>query len=223
MKDLLVLFGACAMSIAPAISQAPGPLPRGGAGAGMGVDYLKRIDIVNYVNVTPGALERLRDFKAGAEFFGFVTVPLSASWALKIDYTYMLASYNIEASGGTAQYTVTTHAPSLLVQYILMEGGLYNFKVGAGGGPRFGGFEQKYLYLDDTFTASGPGFIVELEGNTALGEDLFVHLGAGARWEAPGELKDSYGRSPGSTPSGSPMTLNGFGVMFKLGLTYYFF
>jgi hypothetical protein len=219
----MVLFGVYAMMIAPALSQTPGPRPRGGAGAGMGVDYLKRTDVVNYVNATAGALERLRDFKAGAEFFGFVTIPLSASWALKVDYTYLLASYNIEASGGTAQYTVTTHAPSLLVQYILMEGGLYNFKVGAGGGPRYGTFEEKYLYLDDSYTASGPGFLLELEGNTALGEDLFVHLAAGARWEAPGDLKDANGRSPGSTPSGPPMTLDGFGVMFRLGLTYYFF
>lgn len=223
MKRLMVLVSVCATAIAPVMSQTPGPRPRGGVGAGMGVDYLKRTDVVNYVNATPGALERLRDFKAGAEFFGFVTVPLSASWALKVDYTYMLSSYNIEASGGTAQFTVTTHAPSILVQYILMEEGLYNFKIGAGGGPRYGTFEEKYVYLDDTFTASGPGFLVELEGNTALGEDLFVHLAAGARWEAPGDMKDANGRSPGVAGSGSPVTLNGFGVMFRLGLTYYFF
>jgi hypothetical protein len=220
-RALLVAF--VGLLAAGADCQTPDPTPRGGAGAGMGVDYLKRTDIVNLVNRTPGVLERLPDFKAGAEFFGFVTVPLSATWALKLDYTFMIASYNVETTTGTAEFALTTHAPSVLLQYVLTERGVYNFKIGAGAGPRFGALSEKYLYLDDTFSSTGVGFALELEGNTALGEDLFVHLAAGARWESVGEAKNELGKSPGSATSGSPVTLDGFGVGVRLGLTYYFY
>jgi hypothetical protein len=214
------LWGA---TTASAVCQVQESRPRGGAGAGMGVAYMSRTEIVDLVNMTPGALERISDFKAGAEFFGYLTVPLSSSWVLKGDYTFMIASYNLEASSGTAQYTLTTHAPSILLQYVLTDRGLYNFKIGAGGGPRFFAFSEKYLYIDDTFTAAGAGIVLELEGNTALGEDLFVHLAAFARWESGGDLKNELGKPPGSSSTGSHAGAGGFGVGVRLGLSYYFF
>jgi hypothetical protein len=220
----IVLLAAFSTAAAAALCQElPESKPRGGAGGGMGVNYLKRTEIVDLVNATPGALERISDFKAGAEFFGYVSVPLAASWVLKIDYAYMIASYNLQASSGTAEYTLTTHAPSLIVQYVLTDRGLYNFKLGAGAGPRFCALSAKYLTVDDTFTASGAGVVVEIEGNTALGEDLFVHLGALARWEGGGELKNDLGRPAMNTPTGSAAGPGGYGVGVRLGLSYYFF
>lgn len=199
------------------------PRSRGGVSAGMGVNYMKRTDLVNLVNMTPGALERVADFKTGAEFFGVVLLPVAGHWMVKLDYSYQIASYNVQSSSGTAEYTLVGHAPSAILQYVLTDQGLFNLKVGAGGGPHFGTLEERFLYIDDSFRASGWGAVLEFEGNTALGDDLFVHLSAGARTESFGSLENDFGKSPGGTASGGEVTLTGFGCFFRLGLSYYFF
>ena len=201
------------------------PLPaqtlRPAFAAGMGVTYRSAADVVTVVNSTQGAQERLPQFHAGAEFFATASFPLDASWVLKLDYGYQITSLNILSVLETAQFTLTQHCPTLILQYVLTNQGVFNVKAGAGLGYHFGRLAEKFLYIDNTFSAQGPAFLAELEGNTAFGDHLYACLGVNAGWSLIGSLKDAAGRAPGVTSTGEAATLNSFGVGARLGFTYY--
>jgi hypothetical protein len=63
--------------------------------------------------------------------------------------------------------------------------------------------------------------VMMLNGNTALGEDLFVHLAVNARWEFLGELRNANDRSPGKGAEGDAVKLGSFGVGARIGVSYY--
>lgn len=201
-------------------AEVPGTAIRVGVGGGLGVAAINATDVVNVVNSTPGALERASAFKAAAEFFGYVSVPVGPDWLVKADYGYTLASYNVATVYETAEYTLSAHLPSLILQYVLHDGGLYCLKAGFGGGYHWGTLHAKYSTLDRDYDASGFGAVAELEGNTALGEDLFMYLGVQLRTEFMGPLEDASGRGPAVNLE--EPTLHWFGAGARIGFSYLF-
>jgi hypothetical protein len=204
----------------PSPADAPTTAIRPGMGAGLGVAAINATDVVNIVNSTPGALEQVSSFKAAAEFFGYVSVPLDPSWLIKADYGYVLASYNIAGQYGTAEYTLSAHLPSVVVQYVLHDAGLYCLKAGLGGGYHWGSLREKFSTLDKEYKASGAGIVIEMEGNTALGESLYMYLGVQAQWELMGSLQDAGGQNPAVNIEDP--TLHWFGAGARLGFAYLF-
>jgi len=207
----------------------PGPdtalVIRPGVAAGMGVSYVSMTDVVDLANGTIGNFQRIPEFKSAAEFFGALTIPWSEDWELKFEYAYLVASYNVATAigSGQAEYTATAHLPSLIVQYVLMSEPVYNVKVGAGGGYHFGSLDAKFFTQDDHFTGRGPGFLVDVEGNTAFGESLFAYLGLNIRWDFIGELTNASGMTPTFVDAeGAAPTMQFFGIGARLGFTYYF-
>ncbi len=194
---------------------------RPGLSAGMGVTYRSPVDVVTIVNSTQGAQERVPQFQAGVEFFAAACFPLTESWVLKADYAYQVTSLNIVTSLETAQFTIYQHCPTLVLQYVVANQGIFNVKAGVGAGYQFGRLSEKFLYIDNSFTAHGPALLAEVEGNTAFGEHLYACLGVSAGWSLVGSLRDASGRSPGVSASGEPATLNSYGVGARLGFTYY--
>ena len=189
-----------------------------GIAAGLGVNYHTAKDLVDRINGSGVVSQRVADFKSGVEFFGAVTVPVSSNWVLKGEYSYLLASYSQATSFGNSDFTYIIHMPTLIGQYILGEESTYNFKAGVGVGYHFGVYEESIL--NDRFTGSGIGTLVELEANTALGEALYAYLGVQMRWDFIGNLKNERGVSPlGNTAA---TTLHFFGVGARLGITHYF-
>lgn len=201
---------------------------RPGVAAGMGVNYLSMTDVVDLANIASASLggyQRLPEFKAAAEFFGAVTFPCTPDWLLKLEYAYVLATYNVATAygSGQAEYTAMAHLPSLIVQYVLVNAPVFNVKVGAGGGYHFGTLAVSYFTQNDRYSGSGPGFVVEAEGNTAFGESLYAYLGVNIRWDFIGTLTNAAGIQPynaGSTGTGTTMQFFGLGA--RLGFTYYF-
>ncbi len=190
---------------------------RPGLSAGMGVCYLNAPDIVALVNATAGTRES--DFKAVVEFFGAGSVPLSQDWALKLEYAYLLGGYTVPGPFGGSEFTVTLQMPTLMLQYILAEEGVYNIKAGIGFGYHFGELRTNGALLGDaSYNGKGLGSLLEFEANTAFGEDLFGFLGLEMRWDFVGNLKDEAGRSPGP----NAVALDFFGIGAKFGFSYYF-
>jgi hypothetical protein len=196
--------------------------PRASLCAGMGVEYISGADVVDLINVTALPSERISQFKAAVEFFGAGAIPLSDLWLLKFEYAYTLASYSAQGYYGPASFSVSAHMPSLILQYMLIDRGVYNVRAGAGGGYHFGSLSEKYLSLDGQFSGKGPGAVLEIEANTAFGDHLFAFLGGNLRWEFIGALRDASGESPGVASSGSPVTLHSFGAGVRLGACYLF-
>lgn len=198
---------------------------RPGLAAGMGVSYVSMTDVVDLANATMGNFERLPEFKAAAEFFGAVTFAWSEDWGVKFEYAYMVASYNVATAfgSGQAEYTATAHLPSLIVQYVLVGHPVYNVKVGAGGGLHFGTLAAKFFTQDDRYSGKGPGFLLDVEGNTAFGEHLFAYLGLNLRWDFIGKLTNAQGMAPNIVNTGGTApTMQFFGLGARLGFTYYF-
>ncbi len=211
----------------PAASAQETPL-RIGVSGGLGVSYMRMPDVVDLANIASaslGAYQKLSGFKTAAEFFGAVTIPCSPDWVLKLEYTYMLASYNVPTAYGTgqAEFNATIHLPSLIIQYVLMNEPVYNVKIGAGGGYHVGALDVSYFTQNDRYSGSGPGFVLDAEGNTAFGESLYAYLGVNVRWDFIGKLTNNAGLPPyNAGDSGSATTMHFFGLGARLGLTYYF-
>jgi hypothetical protein len=195
---------------------------RPGMAAGMGVEYLTPRDIVDMINGGFRPTERLPEFHAGVNFFAAGFVPLSTDWMLKLEYAYLINTYNLTALLGPGEFTMAVHMPTLYIHYMLVDEGLYNLSAGFGVGYHFGSLSTQYGTLIDTYTASGPGAVLELQGNTAMSEDLFVHLGVQARWEGIGELRNAGDKSPGVNAQGKPPSMSWFGVGARIGVSYYF-
>jgi len=83
------------MTMAGAAQAIKPPASRIGISAGMGVNYLTQRDLVDMINggYSPG--KRVDEFHAAVDFFGSVVVPLSADWALRAEFAYLLNTYNI--------------------------------------------------------------------------------------------------------------------------------
>jgi hypothetical protein len=189
---------------------------------GLGVSLISAPDVVALANATPGAIDRLADFKSAVEFFGTGSIPLSAAWVLKLEYAYLLASYNVSTTYGTgvAEYTLTVHLPSAVLQYVLVAQPYYELKAGLGVGYHTGSLSRRSFALDDTFAAGGPSLLLDIEGDTAVSDHLFVFLDAALRWDRMGALTDARGRDPAL--QGQSATLHLFGPGAKIGVAYLF-
>jgi hypothetical protein len=187
-----------------------------GFSAGLGVSYMRGIDIVDRINATGLTSERASDFNAGAEFFGAVAIPLNEDWVMKLEYAYLLIGYNVVPGG---DFSTSVHMPTVVAQYVLVDHGAYNVKGGLGLGYHVGRYAERYITVDDVYTGSGIGVKLDLEANTAFGRNFFGYLGGDARWGFLGDL--SNGQDMSAT-TGIVPALNFFSVGAKLGFTYYF-
>jgi hypothetical protein len=191
--------------------------------AGMGANYQTTPDVVEMINGTYAPLTRVPQFSSAADFFGAVSIPASARWVVKFEYAYSLSTTNISTSGfGPFEFTTAMHMPTCILQYVLMGTQQYHLKAGVGGGFFFGTMNIRYGGIDEEYKANGPGMVAALEGQTALSEQVFMYLGAEARWSFVGELKNSAGRPPGVNAEGQPATLHRFSVGARLGFSYAF-
>ncbi len=196
---------------------------RVGLSAGLGVSYVNAVDIVNRINSSLYSIgvttERLADFNSAVEFYTALTVPIDKDWVAKLEYAYLLASYNVATIYPSSEFSVVTHMPTLIGQYVIVYHETYNVKAGFGLGYHFGSYVERYYTADATYSGSGFGAKLDLEANTAFGENLFAYLGGDLRWEFIGKLSNS--QSPATNSEVLP-TLHFFSIGAKLGFTYYF-
>lgn len=189
---------------------------------GMGVSYVNAPDIADLVNASSLPGQRSSDFKSAVEFYGAADIPLDRLWILKLEYAYLLGTYNVNMVLGTQDFTFVAHMPTVVAQYVLVGERTYNLKVGAGIGYHFGSLETTLGGLTDAFRGSGVGTKIDVEANTAFGENLFGYLGADLRWDFIGGLTNSSGNPPPNSPATASPALHFFSIGAKLGFTYYF-
>ncbi len=218
--SLLVVLSEPSRSQVQVGQQVPGP--RIGIAGGMGVSYVTAEDIANLVKARGAGDVRASDFKAGAEFFGAVTLPLSSDWGLKAEYSFLIYTYNTtNLSLGTDEFTVSAHLPTVYGQYTLVDAGTYNVKAGVGMGYHLGSLVEKVGNIEERYTGKGLGSAVDLEANTAFSDNFFGYLGGNLRWDFIGRLTNDVGRSPYLTSNSPAPTLNFFSIGARLGFTYY--
>ncbi len=190
---------------------------------GMAVSYISASDVVSLIDATPGAQEQLPAYKTGIQFVGLLTIPMYPQWAVKLEYSYLLASYTIASTFGAAgavDYTITANLPTVVAQFILVDRPEYTVRIGAGVGYHFGKLSTTFFGQEENYTASGIGSVLEIEGMTAVSEHLFALLGANLRWEWIGALKDSHGAEPTYVSGSTTMTM--FAPSVRIGFAYAF-
>ncbi len=192
--------------------------PRIGFSAGMGANFHNAQDIVARVNGSGATSQRADEFNSGVEFFGAVFVPIGPDWVMKAEYVYMHGSYSLKSviANGVAEFAYTVHLPGVIVQYVLVDETTYNVKAGVGAGYHFGSYDERFF--TSRYTAHGVGALLELEGKTALSDDVFAYFAVQGRWEFIGELKDRNGKSPFLN---TPTTMNFFSIAVRFGMTFY--
>lgn len=205
-----------AAMVLQADSVTPSPAPRWGVSGGMGVEYVNAPDVVDFINATGGG-GREPEFKSAVTFFAAATIPWTGDWTLKLEYVYMLFSFNTPKFGIT-DFTCIVHMPTVVVQYVLAEEGVYNVKAGAGIGFHAGSLKEESSLVNDRRSGSGIGTILDLEANTAFSENFFGYLGADVRWDFIGDL-DGVVASGSLAPT---PTLDFFSLGARFGFTYYF-
>lgn len=222
-RRVLVVWCLLFLTVAPLCAQTVTIAPRrAGFSAGISVDVFSQRDVVDMLNGGYGLTKRLDNYHVAVDFSGAFVLPVSDRFRLRFEYAYLLNTLN--AAGlyaGTTEFTTTVHMPSVIVEYAIVDAGAYNLSVGAGGGYHLGALDVQYGGLQNRYTASGPGAVVVVIGNTAVSEDLFVHLAGTIRAGMLGELRSANGTSPGIGSDGSPARLTTFAVGARIGLTYY--
>jgi len=187
-----------------------------GVSGGLGVSLINVGDVVDFVSNGTNQSH----FAAAAEFFGALEVQIADNWGIKGEYSYLLNSYNIPQGGIILPYSYHVQMPSALLEYVLKGNG-YFFKFGGGGGYHFAQFEQDYP-ATITYTAKGIGLKIEGEGNTAFDEHLYGYIGADARDDILGDLKDDAGNILVNKSLNKNVKMNFITVGLKFGLTYFF-
>ncbi len=219
-----LVFAAACHCLAQHVQEQPEEIIRRiSVSGGLGVGYVSSPDVVNLVNASTVGVERQSEFKAGPEFFAALGIPITADWTLKVEYAYLLLSFNPSVPLlGATEYSVEVHMPTVIGQYTLIEGGVYNVRFGPGLGYHFGSLIEHYPNLDDGYTGKGLGAVLDLEANTAFGENVYGYFGGNLRWDFIGALTNGVGRTARLASMTSDPTLQFFSVGARLGFTYYF-
>ena len=186
----------------------------------MGVSWVSMADIADLANRASTGGERVSEFTSAVIFSGLVSVPLSADWAVALDYGYMVASYTSPGYAGENDFTAKVHLPTLVLQYALLREKTYAIRAGAGAGYWFGTLGQTLERQENSFNASGAGFLLNLEAQTAFSDDFYGSIAGEARWGGLGELTNENGQRP--SVLGEPATLSFFGVGVRFGFAYHF-
>lgn len=190
---------------------------------GMGITAINATDVVDYINMATPPASRLDDFSSAAEFFGSAQIRFNDSWGSKLEYAYLINSYNITSGSGSYEYSYVIHMPTLIAQHLDMHAG-YAFKFGGGLGYHIALLSERLQGASARdFKSTGLGVKVDAEGNTALGESMYAYLGVDVRVNFMSTFKDSQGnvlQIRGLTPKNAKM--NFFALGLKFGMIYYF-
>jgi hypothetical protein len=184
--------------------------------AGLGVSAHSDPSLINYLNTltSPSPDQRLSDFSSASEFFITPEVQMSNEWAVALEYSYLLKSYNI-VGGYQWDFSYSVQMPTLLVHYLVAGDG-YWLKFGGGPGLAFGSLTEQFVETgaSENSKASGPALKVEAVGNTKFDEHFWGSIGVDLRWVHAGSFKGGI-QSSAPTPK-----LDFFSAGVKFGVTF---
>jgi hypothetical protein len=189
--------------------------------AGMGFNIINTPSFTQYINTnfaTPG--NRLSDFNGAIEFFGELSYPLTDEYAISLDYSNVIYSFNTASYVGNYDISYIHLKPSLLAYYVLSGPG-YQFKFGGGVGVRFVSLDEKLpnITVTNNYKSTGYGIVLRSSGNTILSSDMYANISVDFRYDLPGNLKGN--KYLYDFINKSEVNLNGISFAVKLGITYF--
>ena len=189
--------------------------------ASMGIDFVNSPSFSDYLTrnyAAPG--ETVNGFNAAVIFSGEAGYMISATYEAAIDVGYLINSYTSSTANGQYDINYGNIMFSLLNFYVLHGDG-YSFKFGGGAGLRFLSADEKFpgTTSTTTYSSTGYGVLLRVEGNTLLGGNIYAKITAQARYDINGEPKNN-GQPLGN--ANEPVNFNSLSVGLGLGVSYIF-
>ncbi|MBI4548609.1 MAG: hypothetical protein HY707_11545, partial [Ignavibacteriae bacterium] len=164
-----------------------------GVATGLGVSLISAPSIVDYLNSLSQSQGRVDDFTSAAEFYGTAEFIVRDPWSVKLEYAYILKSYNV-GDGTFSNYTYSygVHMPSVLIHRFFTDHSSV-FKVGGGVGYHIARFSEEYSFGKKNYRSTGGGIKLEAEMNTSFGDNLYSYIVTEIRKSFMSSLKDANG------------------------------
>lgn len=223
LHGMLLLIVFCSPALRAQADSGDVPRRLLGINAGLGVSVVDAPDVVDYINLRFAPSSRLDDFATAAEFFAAAEVQWSDSWGAKLEYAYLLKSYEIPvANAAPFSFSYGIHMPTLMAQYLILGEG-YALKLGFGAGVHLARFtEEASIYGQNDYRSTGLGIKLEGEANTEFDEHLYGSLTGDIRDEFMSALHDAAGSELTIPVKNRAARMSLFTLGLKFGLIYYF-
>ncbi|MFI5236382.1 MAG: hypothetical protein ACHQLA_00420 [Ignavibacteriales bacterium] len=189
----------------------------------MGVNLINIPSVQDYINQIYAPYDNeLSSFNTAVIFTGEVGYFLNEKFEMTIDLPYQIYSYNTNIEGA-GQYDLyfDSFLPSVMAYYVISGIG-YNFKFGAGAGPRFSFVteDKKWQGTSDEYSSIGFGGLLRVEGNTGLSENVFANIGFDMRYDVNGEPEGDAGNKLVNNVEGESVNFDSFSLGIKLGVSF---
>ena len=189
--------------------------------ASMGIDFVNSPSFSDYITqnyAAPG--ETVSGFNAAVIFSGEAGYMVSERYEAAIDVGYLINSYTSSITNGQYDINYGNLMFSVLNFYVLHGNG-YSFKFGGGAGLRFLSADEKLpgTTSTTTYSSTGYGILLRVEGNTLLGGNIYAKIAAQAGYDINGEPKNN-GQPLGN--ANEAVNFNSLSVGLGLGVSYIF-
>lgn len=187
----------------------------------MGINFLSVPSLQDYINFSHPD-DQLGSFNSSIIFALEGGYFLSPNFLISLDLAYQLFSYTNVSTFGKYELVYTSIPISVLGYYVLGGDG-YNVKFGAGVGPRFVNAQESLpgFGTTDTYSSTGFGIILRVDGNTMLGGGFYANIGADLRYDLNGEPENN-GEKLTNSVYNQNVNLDTFALGVKLGISYLF-
>ena len=189
---------------------------------GMGIAAIYINNLADYLNSYSSTLD-YSTISTIPVFFINCEYRFSDNYGIKIDYNYMLKTYNVESNLSMARNIDASyyiHSPALLLNYIIRDKG-YLFKFGAG-------LSYNYVELETnasttgiktTYKSTGLGLRLDAHGHTQFSKNLYLIFALGI---SSGFLSDLESDSDHVLTYDKNINISFVSASLSLGLAYYF-
>ena len=188
----------------------------------MGINFLSSPSMQDYINENfAPSNAQLSTFNSAVIFTGEVGTFLSNDFEMSIEIPYQIYSYTENVGLGQYELAYNSFMPSVMAYYVLLGSG-FNFKFGGGAGPRFLNVTEgkKWQGTEDSYSSTGFGGLLRVEGNTALAENVYANIGLDLRYDHNGEPENSNGNTLVNNVKGENVNFDTFSLGVKLGISY---
>jgi hypothetical protein len=188
----------------------------------MGINFISFPSLQDYLNENYAPSDaQLGTFNSAVIFTGEVGTFLNTDFEMGIEIPYQIYSYTENVGLGQYELAYNSLMPSVMAYYVLVGNG-YNFKFGGGAGIRFVSVTEskKWQGTEDSYSSTGFGGLLRVEGNTALAENVYANIGFDLRYDVNGEPENSNGDKLVNNVKGENVNFDTFSLGVKLGISY---
>ncbi len=178
----------------------------------MGISFLSNPSLTDYIQTVVG--QQLSSFNSAVNFSVEGDYYLKNNFQMGLEVAYLINSYSYPSISGSYDFSYNIIMPSVTSYYVIQGQG-YNFKFGGGVGVRISNVKET-LQTSTTaysYSAFGLGFLVRVDGNTALSDNVYANIGGDIRYDLNGKP---------NLITNENVNLNTLSLGVRLGVTYRF-